>query len=490
MARQSLSSEFKDTREAGRRPALAPIFLQGLALLLLASMLVAALHDASQAWDVAYYHLPFAGRLGGLLPASEYLFSSANQARYEGFPLLAELAQGLLWRATGRPESVNLVAFASVPALAWFARRRLRVPWHLSVLSLLAIPLVQTHMTSGYVDLPGNAAASVLVLAVIEAWASERIVDVRTILVAAGAAFVAANMKPMLHPIVLGSLVALVIRLATNAPAPARWRLLALLVLALPFVFVTPLKNLVVHGNPYFPLRLAWFGHALPGSEAPYTSSPVWLEHWPGPLRFACSLLEVGARPFGDSRRWTIDQWMPPDATGYRMGGFFNAYVVFHLGVLVSRVARDRARTVRTGALGFLLLTALTAAMPQSHELRYYVSWMMILVLLNAWLASRPDAAPGVPGPQALGATAVMALGVVLGVTRGVYAYPSGSSFETLVRARVDERVIAGIGKEERVCVNREPFDVLWAPVFHPERRYVLKEAEEDADCEGFRRLP
>ena len=94
---------------------------QWLALLLLASMLVTALHDVSQAWDVGYYHLPFAGRLAGLLPESEYVFSSANSARYRGFPLLAELLQGLCWRVTGRPETTNLVAFASLPLVAWFA---------------------------------------------------------------------------------------------------------------------------------------------------------------------------------------------------------------------------------------------------------------------------------------------------------------------------------------------------------------------------------
>jgi hypothetical protein len=463
--------------------------LQGLAWLLLGSMLLTALHDASQAWDVGYYHLPFAGRLGGLLPASEYVFSGANSARYQGFPLLAELVQGLLWRVTGRPESVNLVAFASVPLLAWFARARLGVPWYLSILSLLAIPLVHTHATSAYVDLPGNAAASVLVLLAIEAWASTRAVDVRTSLLAAGAALVAANVKPMLQPIVLVALGALGVRIWQTCAAAERRRRLALLVLALPFIFATPLKNLVLHGNPYFPLKLTILGHPLPGTEEPYSSSPAWLEGWPRPARFLVSLLETGARPFDSTRRWTIDQWTPPDQPGYRIGGFFNAYVVVQLSLLARSVARDRSRAGRAGALGFGLLTAMTSVMPQSHELRYYMAWMMVLVLLNAWLGSRPDAVRGAPGPLALGAVALCALAVVLGVTRGVYAYPSGSSFEDLVRAKVDEHVIAGIGRDERVCVKRAPFDVLWAPVFHPERQYVLKEGEEAADCEGFRPL-
>lgn len=464
--------------------------LRWLALSLLASMLVTALHDVSQAWDVGYYHLPFAGRLAGLLPESEYVFSSANSARYRGFPLLAELLQGLCWRVTGRPESTNLVAFASVPVVAWFGQRRLGAPWHLTVLSLLAIPLVHTHATSSYVDLPGNAAASVLVLLTIEACGSVRAVDARLTLLAAAAAIVAANVKPMLHPVVLVSLATLGVRIVQTCAPRARWALLSLLLAALPLAFAIPLKNLALYENPYYPLRLSWMGHPLPGTEDPYSSSPAWLADWPRPVRFVCSLLEMGARPFGDTRRWTIDQYMPPDQRGYRMGGYFHAYVIAHLGMLVWRVARDRSRAVRAAAIGFAVLSAMTAVLPQSHELRYHMSWMIVLVLLNVWLASRSDRAKGTPGPRAVGVVAVCALGVVLAVTRGIYVYPSGSTFDGLVRAKVDERSIASIGRGERVCVEREPFDVLWAPVFHPERRYVLKEAEDASDCAGFRPLP
>jgi hypothetical protein len=463
--------------------------LRWLALLLAASMLVTALHDASQAWDVGYYHLPFAGRLAGLLPETEYVFSSANSARYRGFPLLAELLQGLCWRVTGRPESTNLVAFASVPLVAWFAQRRLGAPWHLTVLSLFAIPLVHTHATSSYVDLPGNAAASVLVLLTLEACGSVRAVDVRSTLLAAAAAVVAANVKTMSHPVVIVSLATLGVRIVQTCRPRERWVLLGLLLAALPVVFAVPLKNVALYGNPYFPLKLGWMGHPLPGTEDLYSSSPVWLADWPRPVRFVCSLLEMGARPFGDTRRWTIDQYMPPDQRGYRMGGFFNVYVIAHLGMLAWRVARDRSRPVRAAAIGFVALTAMTAALPQSHELRYHMSWMIVLVLLNVWLASRPDAANRAPGPRAVGVLAVCALGVVLVVTRGIYVYPSGSTFDELVRAKVDERSIASIGRWERVCVEREPFDVLWAPVFHPERRYVLKEAEDASDCTGFRPL-
>src|SRR5208282_4614139 len=82
---------------------------------LLASMLAAAVHDVSMAWDVWYYHLPFAARIAGIVPAAQFTYDPLNQARFDGFPLLAETLQGALWRITGRAESANLVAFATIP---------------------------------------------------------------------------------------------------------------------------------------------------------------------------------------------------------------------------------------------------------------------------------------------------------------------------------------------------------------------------------------
>ena len=116
-------------------------------------MLVEALHDVSRAWDVWYYHLPFAARIAGIVPASQFAYDPLNQARFDGFPLLGEALQGLLWRITGRPESANLVAFSALPLFAWFAKKRLGVPMWATILALLAVPLVQIHATSCYVDL-------------------------------------------------------------------------------------------------------------------------------------------------------------------------------------------------------------------------------------------------------------------------------------------------------------------------------------------------
>ena len=91
---------FPRTRSADR-------VAKAIACVVLASLAVTAWHDVSQGWDVWSYHLPFASRLVGLTTPATYTFSPGNQSRFEGFPVFAELLQGILWRATGRVECVN-----------------------------------------------------------------------------------------------------------------------------------------------------------------------------------------------------------------------------------------------------------------------------------------------------------------------------------------------------------------------------------------------
>jgi hypothetical protein len=442
------------------------------AALVLGGVLVTALHDVSQAWDSGYYHLPFAARLAGILPPDAFVFHPANAARFAGFPLLGERVQGLLWRLTGRPEAANLLALGSLPLLAWFSKRRFAVPPHLTVLSLLAVPLVQTHASSAYVDLPANAALAVVVLLAIGAFASPEPVSLGTLGIGAAAAAVAANMKALSHPVALLAFGALAIRyLASRRSAGS----VAVIALCLPVIFATPLANLVAHGNPYYPVRMSLLGHALPGIEAAYASSPPWLADSPRPVRFACSLLEMGIRPITDEHRWTVDQWMPDDSRGNRMGGFFGAYVVFHVVLLAWRALGERSRVAAVAGAGFAVLTAVVSVMPQSHELRYYLVWMLVLVGLNLWLACRPGVRGG---GVAVGVVSLVALAVVASATRFAYVLPSGSRFEELVAKKVPAVVLAGVAEGERVCVRKEPWNMLWAAPFHAPRRYVVVEAE------------
>ncbi|HEX3776760.1 MAG TPA: hypothetical protein VHV51_19950 [Polyangiaceae bacterium] len=457
-------------------------------------ILAGALHDVSRAWDTWYYHLPFAAELGGLPNGGSFELSAINQARFAGFPLLGECIQALLWRAFGSPVAANLLAFSSLPLFALFLRKRFGVPLHLTVLGLLAVPLIQIHATSCYVDLPANAALAALVLSVIAAYAEPEAPSLRSLLAALGCAAIASNMKFLLEPIVLVAIALLAVRVAqpllrTHETSERKRALRGLgsIALSLIVVFATPLKNLILHHNPAYPERMSVFGWTLPGMEQPYSSTPIWLAHAPEPVRFFASVFELGLQPLASHARWSIDQWSPPSRADYRMGGFFGAYVAFELCVLGVRVARERVRAVRAAALGFALLTCVTCVMPQAHELRYYLGWMIVLVSLNRWLAVREGALA--PYPRALGAASTLALCAVLYSTRLTYVYPSGVTLAELLTHEIDPKVLSSIAEGERVCVRRMPFALLWAAPFHPPRSYRVKQAESAADCRGYRAI-
>jgi hypothetical protein len=446
-----------------------------LAVALVAMVVVTAIHDVSQAWDVWYYHLPFAARLAGVVPAERFVFDAANQARFDGFPLLAERLQGLLWRITGLPQAANLPCAVTVPLFAGWLARRYAVPWYATVLALFAIPLVQTHAASAYVDLPANAALSAAVLIAIDAWTSRETPNAGDAMLAVVAAAAAANTKVMLEPLAFVALAAIALRWRRFAP----W-----IGLASPVVFATPLVNLVAHGNPFYPVRTSIAGIALPGPEEPYASTPAWLEHAPQPARFVVSALEIGARPLSDPQRWTVDQWAPSDSPAYRIGGFFGAWVVACLALLVVFAWRDRSREARVPAIGFAVFTAVLAWMPQSHELRYYLAWMILLVAIVLRLASRPGA---VVGPRIVGAAGAVAAAVVLFVTRALYVVPTGSTFTELLRAHTSDAPLAGVADGDRVCADTPRWNLLWASTFHPPRRYVVQAAEERKECGALR---
>jgi hypothetical protein len=112
------------------------------------------------------------------------------------------------------------------------------------------------------------------------------------------------------------------------------------------------------------------------------------------------------------------------------------------------------------------------------------MSWMIVLVATNRWLACRSGAGAAA---RALGVASTVALAVVIVVSRGIFVYPSGSTFRDVLRDKVDVSKLDAIGEGERVCVRRAPWNLLWAATFHPPRRYFVKEAEEPGECDGYR---
>ena len=128
-------------------------------------------------------------------------------------------------------------------------------------------------------------------------------------------------------------------------------------------------------------------------------------------------------------------------------------------------------------------VTVVASLVPQSHELRYYMHWMLLLVSLNVVLWARE-------ARWAVGLAAASALAVVTWSTDAAYLHASGSTFEELLERRVDRSVVEAASPGERLCVGRQPFTFLYAPVFHRKKDYVVQEATTEADCRGARFVP
>jgi hypothetical protein len=153
------------------------------------------------------------------------------------------------------------------------------------------------------------------------------------------------------------------------------------------------------------------------------------------------------------------------------------------LGMLGFFLARRRSKRTWVAALVFGAASLVAALSPQSHELRYYLYWMLVLVGLNLVLWSEGRLL--LPSIVAVGAF----LWVVI-LTRAAYIYPSGIRFAALMGARTDPALIRQFGAGERVCLSRPPWTFLYAARFHGGARYVVKERVTADDCAGFRYVP
>jgi hypothetical protein len=328
-------------------------------------------------WDTVWYHLPFAALRGGLdLP---YHMNEAMQLRFQGFPPLPHLIQGVLWRITGSIHATGIVNYLAFISFLAYCHTVLRANGWLVALISLTAPLVIIHATSSYVDLFGNSflaigLASCFYLVLYPGRAS------RTILIGAlTGATAAAWSKFQLVPLamlVFFFLLCFSLPRSHVFPELTRRQVTLLILVGSVIALIPYLKNIVIYGNPFWPVRLPVIGNNIPYAER---IDVAILNERPSALRdrsqfslFFRSLFEINHPVRYPHRpRWIIDQGNASIA--FRSGGFWVVGSVVYLTCLLMMLVAKLGKRALGGVLLVLGLILLIAKLPQSHELRYYL---------------------------------------------------------------------------------------------------------------------
>ncbi len=303
------------------------VILSLIALTIATSIFLKAFFDMDTNYDVGWYHLPFAARIWGIIPADSFTSGDKVEYRYLGFPLLAHFFQGLLWKLTGRIQAANLVGYFSLAIYIFFLRTYFTIPWYISTLALFTIPAVLTHAPTSFVDLPGNIGVSVTIMMLYRFFQHSKFPTKGELFVAFLGAAAAANIKPQLQPLVFILYLAAFMRLIWlyfqySKPKERRlWVTGSLAAVASILIFATPIKNVALYGNPLYPIKIEVAGIVLNHEMTPQTYS-----EGNRPQKWLRSILEI------NTPEWSADQFNRDEDEKLldRAGGFFGAYVIFN----------------------------------------------------------------------------------------------------------------------------------------------------------------
>jgi hypothetical protein len=260
-----------------------------------------------------------------------------------------------------------------------------------------------------------------------------------------------------------------------------------------PIIFASLVKNTIVFGNPFYPIGFSIFGMTLPHTLMPGVTTPLYLRDAPQSLRWLLSIFEFRAY---DARRpvlWTGEQgYLPDGVPADRMGGYFFVYVIFSLLLFATLVRRNRARPGRVAAGFFVLLSALTSLLPQSHELRYYMYWIIVLITLNFYLLGRARGETRMAfGAPLLGIISCAVLITTVALTKAVYIRPSTQPTTVAITQSIEPAIRAAVEKNPDICVlGTTNLFMLYIDEFHPSLHYSVKAAYYPQQCGSRLVLP
>jgi hypothetical protein len=333
-----------------------------------------------------------------------------------------------------------------------------------------------------------------------EEYFSQRLITVSFALIAAACA---ANSKTQIIPVVFFVLAFTLIRifyleiLVQKSNYKSWKKVLSYTLtfgLVLVIIFASAIKNIVLFGNPAYPIEVSFLGHSLNYLEPSMRGEiPDYLAKAPHWRAWIYSIFEVNTFDPNRYLPWTVDQGFLSEMSnskGWRMGGYFSPYVIFQLIIFTYFSKRYwQQREIVSGLALMSIMTVVTSVLPQSHQLRYYMYWIICLISINLfWVFNqvRPDQLLPKKNVSPLGFVGVclFLLVCVISVTKAQYVIPKFYSLEEHISSVVKPSIISQINSGDMVyIVGQRPHTFFYAKEFHGVRNYSVYEVA-DGTCQ------
>ena len=178
---------------------------------------------------------------------------------------------------------------------------------------------------------------------------------------------------------------------------------------------------------------------------------------------------------------------------GDQFGGYFGAYVLFNLVLFLYLSYRNWSRDIKIAAFIIVLMSVVTALMPSSPRLRYYMYWMIVLVSLNLSLICNQAGSALLPkfvNPRNMGLVSGLTLCIVILSTHADYVRPLFYPFSVFFEKKVDPELLLQIHDGDEVCIKlpHEQWLFLYSSLFQSPLNYSIKYGESIDQC-GARRI-
>ncbi|MEL6501902.1 MAG: hypothetical protein AAFQ23_10945, partial [Cyanobacteria bacterium J06623_1] len=169
----------------------------------------------------------------------------------------------------------------------------------------------------------------------------------------------------------------------------------------------------------------------------------------------------------------------------------------------------ERRNAAKYAGLTAIAMSIVPLNFPQSHELRYFMYWMICLVSLNLYLIAQPKNKQILGKwlqPRYMGMICAVFLTIAIIRTNAYYVKPAFISQQKYIEFGVKQEYLEQIKPNEKVClvaahmgedvqaatVAALKYAYVYSPYFHPEidYDYSIQTAFDSNSCGDLRIIP